>query len=263
MKPYIEILPKVGKYFFAIGIMAIGIEHIIFNDFIIGRAPSWPDNLSGQSIWAYVSGFYFFVVGLMILSKIHVRKVSLLGAAIIFIWAFIRHLPIVLTDTLLAPSWTSAGKAMLFIGGLFVIAATSPSFKDQSRLINIPFINSYSGLVTTSRICLAIFLLITGLQHFIFVKFVASLIPVWFPGDPIFWTYFAGVALICGGLGILISKTTSLAAFLSGTMIFSWFWIVHLPRAVASMSDNIAIFEALAFSGIAFILMKPDILKQE
>lgn len=31
-------------------------------------------------------------------------------------------------------------------------------------------------------------------------------------------------------------------------------WIVHIPRVTVGMSDQIAVFEALAVSGIAFLL---------
>jgi hypothetical protein len=37
-------------------------------------------------------------------------------------------------------------------------------------------------------------------------------------------------------------------------MIFSWFWIVFNTASNVSVSDTIAVFEALAFSGIAFIV---------
>jgi hypothetical protein len=37
-------------------------------------------------------------------------------------------------------------------------------------------------------------------------------------------------------------------------MVFSWFWIVHIPRTLFSVSDGIAVFEALAVSGLAFVL---------
>jgi len=85
-------------------------------------------------------------------------------------------------------------------------------------------------------------------------EFVASPIPTWFPGDAVFWTYFAGVALMSGGIGILIPQTARLAALLAGLMVFSWFWIVHIPRTFVGVSDSIAVFEALAVSGIAFVL---------
>jgi uncharacterized membrane protein YphA (DoxX/SURF4 family) len=92
------------------------------------------------------------------------------------------------------------------------------------------------------------------MQHFKFTAFVASLIPGWFPGDPVFWAYFGGVALITGGLGLLVPRTARLAALLSGTMIFSWFFIVHVSREFAGVADDISVFEALADAGLLFLL---------
>ena len=92
------------------------------------------------------------------------------------------------------------------------------------------------------------------MQHFKFLAFVATLIPVWFPGNAVLWSQFAGVALLVCGVGLLFSRTAALAGLLTGLMIFSWFWIVHLPRVTTSVSDGIAIFEALAFSGIALVV---------
>jgi hypothetical protein len=37
-------------------------------------------------------------------------------------------------------------------------------------------------------------------------------------------------------------------------MVLSWFFIVHIPRTFTSVSDGIAVYEALAVSGIAFVL---------
>jgi hypothetical protein len=42
-------------------------------------------------------------------------------------------------------------------------------------------------------------------------------------------------------------------------MIFLWFVFLHIPRAVAMQNDSnewIAVCEALAFSGIAFAMVK-------
>ena len=83
---------------------------------------------------------------------------------------------------------------------------------------------------------------------------MATLIPAWFPGNPILWSQFAGIALLVFGVGLLFARTAPLAALFTGLMIFSWFWIVHLPRVRMSVSDGIALFEALAFSGLAFVI---------
>jgi uncharacterized membrane protein YphA (DoxX/SURF4 family) len=62
--------------------------------------------------------------------------------------------------------------------------------------------------------------------------------------------------LIAGGLGIIVPLTSRLAGGLSGLMIFVWVLIVHIPRAVAIRNSNetIVVFEALAFSGVAFLV---------
>jgi uncharacterized membrane protein YphA (DoxX/SURF4 family) len=178
----------------------------------------------------------------------------MIGAALlIFLWAFLRHIPVVAADSLLGGSWTRVGKSLVFIGGCLVIAATSP--RESRRNLLLPAsLDRGDFYVLVGRICLGVFLLDSGIQHFMFTTFVASLLPAWFPGDPVFWTRFAGICLIAGGVGLLIPRTARLAALLSGMMVFSWVWIVHLPRTLASVSDSIAIFEALAFSGLAFVI---------
>lgn len=247
-------LAKAGQLFFAVAIIGIGAEHFIFNDFIMGRAPAWPETIPGKLFWAYMTGIFFILTGLSIITKKKAREAAIFAGLLIFLWALLRSIPVVAADTFLSGEWTRAGKALTFFGGSFAIASTMPRAGTGRSNPLWNFINLTGNFITLGRVCLGIFLIITGFQHFMFTEFVASLIPEWFPGDPVFWTYFAGVALISGGLGLLIPKTAWLAALLSGLMVFSWFWIVHIPRTFFSVSDGIAVFEALAVSGIAFVL---------
>jgi uncharacterized membrane protein YphA (DoxX/SURF4 family) len=63
--------------------------------------------------------------------------------------------------------------------------------------------------------------------------------------------------LIAGGLGIFLPATTRAAAAMSGLMIFLWVFLLHIPRAIAPPRDpgeTSAIFEALAISGVAFLV---------
>jgi uncharacterized membrane protein YphA (DoxX/SURF4 family) len=242
-----------GRLLFAAGLIAIGIEHYIFGDFITGRAPAWPASLPGQTVWAWVSGLVIVAAGISVLTGKRTR-VTMIGAALlIFLWAFLRHIPVVAADSLLGGSWTRAGKSLVFIGGCLVIAATSPR-EGRTNLLLPAFLVRNDLYMLVGRICLGVFLLDSGIQHFMFTSFVASLMPSWFPGDPVFWARFAGVALIAGGLGLLVGRTARQAALLSGIMVFSWVWIIHVPRTFTSVSDGIAVFEALAFSGIAFVI---------
>lgn len=253
-------LSLIGRLFFAFGVAGIAIEHFIFGDFVMGRAPQWPESRPMGFIWAYFTGALFVIVSILIIIRKRVREASLIAALFVFVWAFLRYIPILFSDPFLSPAWTSAGKALVFFGGFLAIAAIFPKTHFLNGLPIAGFVNKDRKFTHVGRLCLGVFLIITGTQHFMFVAFVASLIPAWFPGDPVFWTYFAGVALVLGGVGLLVPRTASMAALLSGLMIFSWFWIVHIPRTMESLSDNIAVFEALAFSGLAFVMvgLPPD-----
>jgi uncharacterized membrane protein len=110
--------------------------------------------------------------------------------------------------------------------------------------------------IPLGRFFLAAFLILCGIEHFIFVKFVTTMVPAWIPGG-VFWAYFTGVALIAGGAGICVPLTSRLAGGLSGLMIFVWVVLLHIPRAAANLSNSnetTALFEALAFSGVAFLV---------
>jgi uncharacterized membrane protein len=176
----------------------------------------------------------------------------------IFVWALLRHLPVAAADQFMGGAWTNMGKALVMVGGLCAVAASLPEENGSRSGKLSAFVNSTAGFIYLGRFCLGCFMIQSGIQHFKFIEFVATLVPGWIPGA-FFWSYFAGVALIAGGAGLLFPPTARLAAALSGLMIFLWVVMLHIPRAVAAPADQLrnewtAVFEALAFSGLAFIL---------
>ena len=237
--------------FFAIALLGLGVEHIVFQQFVVGRAPAWPDGVAGKQLWMTASGALVILAGVCLVVRRWGRQAMLALALVIFVWALLRHLPIVANDALLGGSWTRLGKALTFVGGSLAVAGTMPPMTAGALG---RFSNATAQFVRLGGICLGIFLVVSGLQHFKFTPFVVTLMPAWFPGDHTWWARFAGVALIAGGLGLLFRRTMVTAALLVGLMLFSWVWIVHLPRTFVSVSDAIALFEALAFSGIALLI---------
>jgi uncharacterized membrane protein len=247
-------LVAIGRAFFAIGLLGLGVEHFVFQEFVTGRAPAWPDGVPGKLLWVNGSGVLVILAGLVLVMRRWGREAMLGLALMVFVWALLRHLPIVAADALLAGSWTRAGKALTFIGGALAVAGTLPLIPGVTGGALRRHANATEPFVRLGGICLGCFLILAGMQHFKFTAFVASLIPTWFPGNATWWTWFAGVALIAGGVGLLVRRSAALAGLMTGLMLFSWFWIVHVPRTLTSVSDGIAVFEALAFSGIALIV---------
>ena len=247
-------LVAIGRTFFAIALLGLGVEHFVFQEFVTGRAPGWPNDIPGGLLWVYGSGVLVILAGLSVVMRRWGRQAMLGLGLMVFVWALLRHLPIVAADALLAGSWTRAGKALTFVGGSFAVAGTLPPIAGETGRRWRRYANTTEPFVRLGGICLGCFLIIAGLQHFKFTTFVVTLIPAWFPGNATWWARFAGVALIAGGVGLLVRRTAVLAGLMTGLMLFSWFWIVHLPRTLTSVSDAIAVFEALAFSGIALVV---------
>jgi hypothetical protein len=258
-----ERLAALGRVAFATSLAAFGIQQFIFGDFIPGRAPAWPDGVSGRLVWAYLSGMVLTATAASIFASEArgtpaFRKAAQLAAAVtgtmIFAWAFLRHIPIAAADPQLGSAWTQLGKAMMLSGGAFAIAGSLSEPDEQA-----PWFLDRRLTSQTGRACLGIFMIVCGIQHFLWTPFVTTLVPAWIPGA-LFWTYFAGVALVAGGAGLIIPRTAALAGLLSGGMVFVWFLILHIPRAVNApgpaelRNEWVAVFEALAVSGLAVVL---------
>jgi uncharacterized membrane protein len=247
-------LVPVGRALFALALIGLGLDHLLLGDFVTGRAPPWPASLPGGRPFAYVTGLLIVGAGVAMLTGRHARVAAITTAALILIYALPRHVPVLLDSAVLSSAWTRVGKALWLAGGSLAVAATFPAIRNDADPTSGKVRNLDRGFVAAGRVSVGLFQVLAGIQHFKFATFAASLIPPWFPGDPMFWTYFAGVALIAGGIGLLVPRTAGWAALLSGWMIFSWVFLVHLPLELAGTGDRIAIFEAPAAAGILFLI---------
>jgi hypothetical protein len=237
--------------------LAFGVENLLFGDFVAGRAPAWPIDLSGRLVWAYMSGAVLIATGALVVTRSEKGwAAALLTGAIILVWALFRHLPLLLSNPRGA-AFTATGKALALSFGCFAVASvlSSGSRGAGSRPEGRRVLSGLGGVGFPA------FMILGGIQHFMYTQFVATLVPAWIPGR-VGWAYFAGVALIAGGLGMLYPKTRSLAALMSGLMIGSWVFLLHLPRSLSAVGEAAirnewtALFEAMAFAGNALVLVE-------
>jgi hypothetical protein len=137
----------------------------------------------------------------------------------------------------------------------FALAASSPTSLSLPSSRGFARTVSDRWLLTLAATLLGVFMMFCCVLHFIFAEFVTVLVPSWIPGGA-FWIYFSAIALFAGGLGLLIPRTRRLAAAFSGGMILVWVLVLHIPRAltVRDANETTAVFEALAFGGLALII---------
>jgi uncharacterized membrane protein len=240
-------MAQLGRQMFAVAFIGFGALQFLYGDFVPGRPPAWPASLAGGAIWAYVTGACFVASGLAILVDRSARGAALLIALLVFAWAVTRNLPLALGDANFGGAWTRLGKAVALTGGALAVAAAADRRGRTSP-----------ALAIAGRVALGLFLIASGVQHFLFTDAVVTLIPAWIPAARM-WAYVAGIALIAGGAGIIIPQTLWLAATAVALMLFTWVCILHVPRALAAAPANqrnewTAVFEALGCAGIALVL---------
>lgn len=243
---------RAGTFIVAVGLIAFGLEHVIFNEFVTGRVPILTEPFAGKEIWIYISAALVALGGISILSGFKTSYYFLFLALLILALAIAPYFAILLrAEVYYGVELTLFGKALALFGGFLVVAALYFPADNNSNLSNLA-----NTLARAGSFCFALYLVIAGIQHFIFAEFVSSLVPSWVPGN-IYWVYLTGIALIAGGVGLVVKRTRYIAGNLVGIMIFIWFLILHLPRAIAadpSKNEWIAVVEALTFSGFSFII---------
>ncbi len=242
--------PFVWRGFFAICIIALGIQQLIYADFMLVIMPPWPSWLPGRMVLSFIGSALLICLGAGMLFEKTARRAAVLLGILMLLLVVAFHIPFT-QDRLNLGSWNNGFKALTLCGGAFIVAVTVPVYTSSTRGI-------LYKLTPLWRFFFSITLIVFGCEHFMYIDFVVTLVPSWIPGH-LFWSYFAGVALIAGGTGITLGIVPKLAANLTGVMIFLWFVMLHIPRAIADPHSGngnewTSVFESLGFSGIALLI---------
>lgn len=231
-------LPLLGRYFFGWGMTLSGVMQLYRGAFV-RLAPRPPGGTLATGLWPRVVGVILVVAGIMIIREKWKRAgAAVIGALLLVVLGL--YVPVVATKPGAGFMWTAPCKALALLGGAILLGGFGLSGSTRLQL---------------GRVLVAQFLIVAGIQHFAYAGFVHTMVPAWMPARP-FWTYFTAVALLAGGVGLLLPRTARPAGALSGLMIFLWVPLLHIPRALAvphvpGEADGVC--EALALSGLAFL----------
>jgi uncharacterized membrane protein len=246
-------LSPAGRAFYSVGLACIGLQHFFYTNFPWVVIPDFPAWIPFRLLWVMVFGAALTAAGTAILFNLTGRRVAAWTGVALLLLVLVAHLPNQLTGAYAAVlgAWTNAFKELTLAGGAW-IAAISYGTSEP------PLPPWLERALPLGRYFFAVTLIIFGIDHFLYSTFVATLVPGWV-GARMFWTCFAGIALIAGGAGMMVKRVAWLASLLVGGMIFLWLLMLHIPRAIADPYTNVgnewtSVFEALAFSGMAFML---------
>ena len=242
-----EALSKAGQWAFAICLIGLAGQQLYDSDLRPVFVPAWALSTTVRTLLAYLFSAILIGSAAALLLQKRVRPAMLLLGSLLLVLFIFSYVPF---ELLVDPNrrqigaWNNALKELNISGGAFLIAGIAGAWPKV--------------LIPMGRFFYAIMLVIFGMEHFLYAEGVKLLVPTWIPGD-LFWTYFAAVALIGAGMAIILQIKVKLIATLLGIMVFIWFLILHIPRAVvAPVTDKgnelSSVFESLGVAGIAFVI---------
>jgi uncharacterized membrane protein len=241
---------KLWRVLFAIAIIAIAVQQIIFSVFMPIILP-WPAELAGSPVAVWIGSVVLIALSVLLIIDSKARPAAIYLGLLLLLLLVVFHIPnqFSTTPTFLG-SWANALKILALSGCAFIVASSLPQAGG--------YFTGFEKILPAGRYFLAFTILVFGIEHFVYIGFVPVLVPRWVP-FPVFWTYFTGLTLIAAGLGIILNIKLRLAANLLGIMILIWFILLHIPRAFADPhsgngNEIVSTFEALAFSCGSFIL---------
>ena len=216
-------LPGIGGVVFSLAMVAVGVETLLYErhsyltaspDKIIPIIPFLP-----QIPWlAYAFGAILAASGVALLFNRTVRPAAIVVGSLMFLGAVLFYAPEYVANwaAMSVPARTSIFEpiALAALAWLLPGAGAMPSW-----------------LVRASRYLLALSFIMFGLDHFLALVFLSTLIPNWIPWH-VFWIVFFGAGFIAAGVSFALNTLLRYAAICTGLMFAIWVFTLHLPRVV-------------------------------
>jgi uncharacterized membrane protein len=115
---------RVGRYFFALPIVALGVQHFVNEKLTIRVGPPW---FPGRPLWAYLTGTALIVTAVAIFFEQGTRLAATLLGTILFLFFLFVHIPRILVNLHDPGPWTSGFEILAVCGSALVLAATLQS----------------------------------------------------------------------------------------------------------------------------------------
>lgn len=248
---------QIGWWFIVIPFFVFGLQHLLYGRFVTRLAPALPAWIPAHTALAYVAGAALIAASTaLVVNPRRARGIAIVLGLVILLSLVVTHTPRLIATPRSTNVWLQALKCLTLASGAFALAATTR--RRHRTTASTGFNPSFpSDRVLLGVVCavMGTYLIYCGYLHLRAPVSVSRLVPKWIPGGP-GWVVFTGVALVLGGLGCWLSPVRRLAATLTSVMIFMWVLMLHLPPAltVHDAGSITAVFEALAFSGLALLI---------
>ena len=246
----------------AYGIMAAGLgaQQMIYAKFRGEIFPPWHIAFPVYAVCVYLISAIFVAGSIAIILNKKAKTAALILGGLFLLLFLFGQIPY---ELIADPShkhlfaWAPAVQELVLIGGGFVVAGSLPQSRESAAKA-LFIINLLHKLIPYGSVIFCLNIIIYGIEHFMYTQNISALVPGWI-SNHIFWTYFAGAALVTAGIAIILKIKLRLSALLLSLMIFLWLLTIHIPRAIADPhsyqgNEISSALEAFGCSGIAYLI---------
>jgi len=263
MQSLVDRIAAQGQRVFGVAIVLIGGEHLVcarmseqpfparFHAIVIPVIPWIP----AHPWLAYLTGVVFVVAGLCILANVRARGAALVFGAILLGCDLVMHIP----HMLAAPeNWALRGEVcemLALSSAAFVLAGTLRRADGSAAPWD-------GALANFGRVLFGVTLVVFGIDHYLALQLIASLVPSWLPAHT-FFAVFTGTALIAAGISIATRWMGVWGGLALGAMFLLWFLTLHLPlvsRTPTNPNQWSSAFIALGMCGASWICARALLL---
>ncbi|MEP7087753.1 MAG: hypothetical protein ABI884_10640 [Gemmatimonadota bacterium] len=232
-----------GRAIFAAALGSLGVQCLLRGNAIPTLEPV--TSAAALPLIGWITGIVLIAAAIASLLPPSASYGAAVIAAVMLLWVALLHLPALIVAPKNGGEWTSASESLAIAGAALVLfGLTRISDAHAARCI------------LAGRIFFGVCMLGFGALHFIYIAYVAFVIPGWIPAH-VFFGYATGVAHVAAGLGILTGVLGRIAALCTALMFGSWVLIVHGPRVIAKSQDPnewTSMLIALAICGGALLI---------
>jgi hypothetical protein len=204
-----------GHSLFALAIIALGIETFVCAGTLTG-------NLIETNRFGAAIGPTLAACGVGLLLKRTLRPAALTLGTLLFAYSVVFEVP-----KYAAALGNMGFRTLVF--ELLAIATLAWVLPGRDAVPN--------WLAVLSRCLLAVSFIVFGVDHFLGLAFIATLVPNWIPWH-VFWITFFGAGFIAAGLSIGLNFRLRWGAAGIGLMFAVWVFTLHLPRTLFGLSGG-------------------------
>lgn len=234
---------------YGVGIALLGATTFLYGDAVLGLEPMPAALGAARMPFAYAAAAVLVIAGVALVAGRRVRAGALAIGVVLSLWLLL-HVAALAANVRSGSEWVCAFETLSLWSAAWALVALTGDDERDGDSIRSPI--PASLCVTALGVACIAF----GISHFIYIEYVASVIPAWLPWHR-FWGYGTGVAHVAAGLALMTRMQARLAATLLGVMFGSWVVILHLPRALHAPhahSEWTSMLIALAMCGTSFVI---------